>query len=379
MKNILHVLNVPFVISYFLGDQLLYMREKGYNEYIICSSSSSLADLSSRYLFYYKEIGIYRKFSILADIKAVIQICNYIKYHDMDIVNGHTPKAGMLAMFAAFVMRVPKRIYFRHGLLYETSTGIKRYIFVFAEKMASLLATDVVCVSPYLIEKSLKDGLSPKKKMILLNRGSCNGVDAMGQFNPNKIDHVKLEALKRKYGIDENAWVIGYTGRIVKDKGIIELVEAYKILKRQYLNLYLLLVGPEEERDRLPDDVMSLIHNDERIILTGLVDQKIEYYYALMNILVLASYREGFGTSIIEASAMRLPVLTTSHTGCRDAILEEKTGLFITHDPLMIASTIETLIGDLELVKKLGRNGRLFVERNFERHPIWREIEKLYL
>ncbi|MFK1847892.1 glycosyltransferase [Bacteroides fragilis] len=164
MKNILHVLNVPFVISYFLGDQLLYMREKGYNEYIICSSSSSLADLSSRYLFYYKEIGIYRKFSILADIKAVIQICNYIKYHDMDIVNGHTPKAGMLAMFAAFVMRVPKRIYFRHGLLYETSTGIKRYIFVFAEKMASLLATDVVCVSPYLIEKSLKDGLSPKKK-----------------------------------------------------------------------------------------------------------------------------------------------------------------------------------------------------------------------
>lgn len=379
MKKILHVLNISFVIPYFFGEQLLYMKEKGYNVHIICCYSSHLVDLSNKYLFDYKGVDIQRKFSIEADIKAIVQMCRYIKCNKIDIVNGHTPKAGMLAMFAAYIMRVPKRIYFRHGLLYETSNGIKRHIFVLSEKVASLLATDVVCVSPYLMEKSVMDRLSPRRKMILLNKGSCNGVDVMGQFNPDKIDLIKLKQLKKKHGIDDNAWIVGYTGRLVKDKGIVELVEAYKTLKSKYLNLYLLLVGPEEERDSLPDGVVSFIHKDERIIVTGLINENIEYYYALMNVLVLASHREGFGTSIIEASAMKLPVLTTSHTGCRDAIVENETGFFVTHEPLMIASKIEMLIENLELAGELGTNGRLFVEKNFEQHIIWSEIEKMYL
>lgn len=379
MQNILHVLNISFVIPYFLGDQLLYMRDKGYNMHIICSYSSRLVELSNIYLFKYKGVNVYRKFSIMADIMAVIQICRYIKTHKIDIVNGHTPKAGLLAMFAAYLMRVPKRIYFRHGLLYETSRGVKKHIFMLSEKMASLLATEVVCVSPYLMEKSLMDGLSSQRKLNLLNKGSCNGVDTVGKFNPNKINLGIIKQLKQKYDISDDAWVIGYTGRLVKDKGIVELVEAYKMLKFQYLNLYLLLVGPEEERDQLPEEVVSFIHNDERVIVTGLVDQNIEYYYALMDVLVLASYREGFGTSILEASAMKIPVLTTSHTGCRDAILEGETGFYISHESCSIASKIEMLIEDLILGKKLGSNGRQFVEKNFEQHMVWNEIEKLYL
>lgn len=379
MRNILHVLNISFVIPYFLGDQLLYMKDKGYNMHIICSYSSHLVELSNIYLFKYKGINIYRKFSVVADILAIIQICRYIKYHKIDIVNGHTPKAGLLAMFAAYLMRVHKRIYFRHGLLYETSKGIKKYIFILSEKIASLLATDVICVSSYLMEKSITDKLSSEKKMILLNKGSCNGVDVIGKFNPDKINLEKMEQLKQRYNINDDAWIIGYTGRLVKDKGIVELVEAYKILKLKYLNLYLLLVGPEEERDQLPKEVISFIHNDERVIVTGLVDQNIEYYYALMNVLVLASYREGFGTSILEASAMKIPVLTTSHTGCRDAILEGETGFYISHEFYSIASKIEMLIENIQLGKKIGANGRQFVKNDFEQYIIWKEIEKLYL
>ncbi|WP_455592390.1 glycosyltransferase family 4 protein [Bacteroides sp.] len=379
MKNILHVLNISFVIPYFLGEQLLYMREKGYNEHIICSFSSDLNDLSNKYLFKYSGVDIYRKFSIMADIKAIIQICRYIKFWKIDIVVGHTPKAGMLAMFAAFIMRIPKRIYFRHGLLYETSSGIKKHIFILSEKIASLLSTDVVCVSPYLIEKSVTDRLSPLRKMFLLNKGSCNGVDVVGKFNPDKIDLIKLRQLKYELGISDDAWVIGYTGRLVKDKGIVELIEAYKTLASRYSNLYLLLVGPQEERDKLPNEVVEFMHSEERIIVTGLIEYDIEYYYAFMNVLVLASFREGFGTSILEASAMGVPVLTTSHTGCRDAIVNGETGLFIENDPLSIASNIEVLINDSALAKKIGSSGRLFVKDNFDQHLIWSEIEKVYL
>lgn len=379
MKNVLHVLNISFVIPYFLGKQLLYMERKGYNMNIICSPSPNLATLANKYLFAYKEINIYRKFSFLADVKAVIGICDFIKKNKVSIVNGHTPKAGMLAMFAARLMCVPQRIYFRHGLLYETSSGVRKYIFILAEKIASYLATDVVCVSPYLIQKSVTDKLSPVKKMILLNKGSCNGVDVFGQFNPDKIEMETLKLIKTKLGIADNAWVIGYTGRMVRDKGIVELVEAYKILKNIYSNIYLLLVGPEEKRDSLPVEVNSYICNEESIIVTGLVNEKIEYYYALMNALVLASYREGFGTSILEASAMGIPVLTTSHTGCRDAIVDGITGFYINHNPLTIASKIEYLIKDGMAAEKIGKDGRIFVMENFEQSLVWNEIEKLYL
>lgn len=377
-QNVLHVLNVSFVIPYFLGKQLLYMRKRGYEMNIICSPSSRLSALANTYVFNYKEVNIYRKFSLVADIKAILAICKYIKVHSITIVNGHTPKAGILAMFAAYVMRVPKRIYFRHGLLYETSTGIKKMIFLFSEKMASYLATEVVCVSPYLIEKSITDKLSSERKMHLLNRGSCNGVDAIEQFNPERIELLKLKYIRLKYGIQDGAWIIGYTGRMVKDKGIVELVEAYKILKSKFSNIYLLLVGPEEERDCLPAELVRFIHDDNNIIVTGLVNEDIEYYYALMNVLVLASFREGFGTSILEGSAMEIPILTTSHTGCRDAIIDSHTGFYIDHNPLSIVSKIEWLYENTSLAREMGINGRKFVMENFEQNIIWSEIEKLY-
>lgn len=378
-RNILHVVNVYFVLPYFLGKQLLYFKNKGYNEHIVCSPSEKIKSYSESHCFKYLEIPIFRKMSFFSDLRAIVSICRYIKRSGIDIVVGHTPKAGLLAMLAAYVMQVPKRIYFRHGLLYETSIGIKKYIFIFSEKMASCLATDIVCVSPYLIEKSVKDRLSSFNKMLLLNRGSCNGVDVFGQFNPDNIDCMKLGEIREKYGISKDAWVIGYTGRLVKDKGIIELVGAYQILKTRYPDLYLLLVGPKEERDGLPTEIMNIIKNDEGIILTGLIDEDIEYYYALMNVLVLASFREGFGTSILEASAMEVPVLTTSHTGCRDAILSGQTGLFVEHSSLSIASNIEALINNLTWAGKLGVNGRIFIKKYFDQHLIWNEIEKLYL
>lgn len=353
------------------------MKEKGYDIYVVCSPSVKNEYYSGKYKFLYMEVPILRKFSFKTDIKAIIDICRYIKVNKIDIVNGHTPKGGLLAMCAAFIMQVPKRIYFRHGLLHETAKGWKKWIFVFSERLASVLATDVICVSPYLLERSIVEHLSSPLKMKILNRGSCNGVDVYNQFNPQNIDNDFLHDLKKKCKLPNDAWVIGYTGRLVCDKGIVELIEAYLSLKNKIDNLYLLLVGPEEERDSLPCWVKKQINCDSCIICTGLVEEHIEYYYAMMNVLVLATHREGLGTSILEASAMEIPVLTTSHTGSRDAVIDMQTGFYIDSVDTIVERVL-LLNHNIELADRLGKAGRSFMLRDFDQHIIWNEIEKLY-
>lgn len=378
MHSILHVVNVYFVIPYFLGDQLMYFKKKGYNMHVVCSPNDQLEAYSSIQGFKYAEIPILRKISLMQDLKSVFSIWKYIRDNHIDIVNGHTPKGGLLAMVASFFAGVPTRIYFRHGLLYETSTGFNRCLLLFMERLTSLFATKVICVSPYLIDKSIHDKLTKRDKLYLLNRGSCNGVDTIKKFNPEAIQQSYRNKLKIDLGLPDNAWVIGYTGRIVKDKGIVELVESFSVLKRKFDNIYLLLVGPKEDRDSLPLGTLQLIESDQFIIYTGLVDENIEYYYSLMNVLVLATHREGLGTSILEASSMQIPVLTTAHTGSRDAIVDGFTGLYVKTFSDSICSALEKLYNNRELSLELGAQGRMFVLNNFDQHIIWSEIEKIY-
>ena len=379
MPKILNVVCVFFSIPSFFGDQLSYFTKKGYNIHLSCSSSNKLFLYAKERGCSAVEIQIDRKFSIWQDLIALWKLYNYIKKEKFDIVSGHTPKGGLLSMIAAYIAGVHKRIFFRHGLVYETKTGISRLILINAERVASLLATKVVCVSPYLIERSLQDHLTSKEKMILLNIGSCNGVDALGKFNPNKIIITKKDSLKQALQIDNDSFVIGYTGRLVKDKGIVELVEAFQTLDKQYNNLRLLLVGPLEERDALPNEIVQIIKNHPRIIFTGLIEDNIQYYYSLMDILVLCTHREGFGTSILEASSMEKPVLTTSHSGSRDAIINEQTGYYIEMTATSLIEKISFYINNPEIKFKHGMNGRSFVLKNFEQEIIWEEIEnRLY-
>lgn len=378
MIKVLHVVNVSFVLPYFFGEQFQYMQKQGYEVHLICSPSLQLSHFAKQYNLRYKSVSILRHFSIFSDLVAVFKICIYIHKYEIDIVNGHTPKAGLLAMCAAFLMRVPIRIYFRHGLLYETASGIKRTLFVNAEKFASFLSTKIVCVSPYLIERSICDHLSPSHKMKLLNKGSCNGVDVYGQFNPENIDTNIVDKLRIDLGLPKNAWIVGFTGRLVKDKGLIELIQAFGILEKKYANLYLLLVGPEESRDDLPPSIKHLMLSNKHIVLTGYIEKNIEYYYSLMNVLVLATHREGFGTSILEASSMQIPILTTNYTGSRDAVVDGVTGIYIDGSVTSISEGIKKLYENKELAKRLGINGRKFVIDNFDQRLIWKEIKKLY-
>jgi len=376
--NILHVVNISFVIPYFLGKQLNWFTEKGDNEFVVCSDSEELKDFSERYNFSYRAIDVLRKISIKKDIKAVKETVKYIREINADVVTGHTPKGGLIAMLAAFITRVPVRIYFRHGLVYETSHGLKRSLLINIDRLASKLATKIVCVSPSVAKRSLEDKLNPASKQVVLVNGTCNGIDTE-RFCIDSVDKSKLNELRTKLGANDGDFVIGFAGRLVRDKGIIELVRAYKALRGVHPNVRLMLVGMLEIRDALPEDVVKVIQEDEGIIKTGYVGYaEIEYYYALMNVFVLASYREGFPTSVLEASSMGLPVITTKATGCIDSIIDGETGIFVNHDDKELLMALSSLYENEDKRRMMGAAGRQYVIDHFNQELVWREIEKLY-
>lgn len=377
-KNILHVVNIYFVIPYFIDGQFRYFAGKGYHMHVVCSPSPYLADYAREQGFDYREIPILRSVNIGQDLRSIRAICRYIREKNIGIVEGHTPKGALLAMIAAWLCHVPVRIYFRHGLVYQTSHGLKRFILKSVDRVASLLATKIVCVSPSVLRQSVADHLAPSHKQLILANGTCCGIDTNQKFNPSTIDRSKLKAMKEKWGIKDGDWVVGYTGRLVRDKGIIELVNAFlKIKERTHdEHVKLLLVGMFEKRDALPQQIHDTIVNNPDIIWTDFQNSDMEYFYSMMNVYVLASYREGFPTGVLEAQAMEVPVITTRATGCIDSIHEGETGLFVGHDAAQLAEAIMQIHDG-----KTGINGekaRQWVEDNFENHIVWKEIEKLY-
>ena len=372
--NILHVVNIYFVLPYFIGDQFTYFKERGCSMNVVCSPSEYLAEYAKRQGFEYIETPVNRSISIRQDLTSIWHICKFIRKQRIDIIVGHTPKGALLGMIAGWLCRVSKRIYFRHGLVYETSHGLKRMILKTVDRLASACATQIVCVSPSVLKRSIEDRLAPASKQMILGNGTCNGVDTQGHFNPANIDKAKLKALKEKYGIADGDFVIGYSGRMVRDKGIIELVRAFDRLGNAE-NCKLLLVGMFEKRDALPEDVRERIQNDPRIIYTGFINGGMEYYYAMMNVYVLASYREGFPTGVLEAQSMGLRVITTRVTGCCDSIVDGKTGLFAKND----ADDLALKIDMIRLNNAVdGKKGRKWVVDNFDSRLVWKEIEKLY-
>jgi glycosyltransferase involved in cell wall biosynthesis len=374
--NILHVVNIYFVIPFFIGGQFRYFSDKGYKLHVVCSESPYLKDYAAQQGFDYREIPVLRAINLTQDLKSIWQICKYIKAKQIGIVVGHTPKGGLLSMVAGWLTQVPNRIYFRHGLVYQTSHGLKRFILMSVDRLASALATRIVCVSPSVLEHSIEDGLAPAGKQLILHKGTCCGIDTEGKFNPANIDSGKLQAMKSRWGIHDGDWVIGYSGRLVRDKGIIELIRAFREVKKENPRYKLLLVGMFEVRDALPEDVQHDIKNDPQIVWTDFQNADMEYFYAMMNVYVLASYREGFPTGVLEAQAMAVPVITTRATGCCDSIVEGETGLFVDHDVQQLADAIRCLHDDRSGLS--GDKARNWVRQNFENHIVWKEIEKLY-
>jgi len=373
--EILHVTTVSFVINHFFGKQFIYLNKKNGNRYhLACSGSSELYELSNSLNFIPFKVEITRSISPLKDLQAIIKICKYIKKNNISKVVGHTPKGGMVAMIASFLAGTEERIYFRHGIIYETSTGYKKKLMRNIERLTGFFATKVVCVSNSVKYISERDRLNHPSKNIVLGAGTCNGIDTSFKFNPKYKDRTQTDLLKLKYNIHEEQ-VIGYVGRLVKDKGIDELILAWEIVNAKYPDSKLLLVGPIEERDSISNYSKKVILDNPSIIFVDFVIDA-SPFFSLMNVFVLPTYREGFPTVSLEASSMELPVIITRATGCSEAIIDNKTGIYTTNDVANIAEKIIFYMENKNIALEHGRQGRIFVKNHFEETKIWDLISK---
>ncbi len=380
MKRVLEIINLPGSAINFIGGQFKYLREEGgYEMHLICSPGGGIESFCQENGVHYHPIELRRQVSVWRDVIALWKICKYIKTNHIDIVIAHQPKARLLGMIACMLTGVKHRIIFSHGILYETMTGLKRWLIIQNEKITSSLATRVVCVSHYVKDQRIKDGVDKPSKQVILGRGSCNGIDTINKFNPQLIDKDLVEAKRIYYGINSNDFVVGFCGRLVKDKGIIELVDAFNMLKESHPDkrIKMLIVGPPEIRDGLPKETLAFLKESKDVVSTGRIPfSEIQMYYMLMDVLVLPTHRDGFGMVAIEASAMERPVIVSDFTGSAETIEEGVTGLYIDKTPQSIVKAVEKCF-DKDFAKQLGQNGRKFVCENFEHTEVRKHVLKL--
>ena len=270
-----------------------------------------------------------------------------------------TPKAGLLGSLAAFFCRVPRRIYFLRGLRFETEHGLKRVLLKAMEQLASACAHAVVCNSESLRRQAFVLGVAREEKLHVIAAGSSNGVDT-NRFAPGP------DTVRRRVGIAARAPVVGYVGRLTRDKGILDLLEAFNRLLLDYPTAVLLLVGWfDESADALTVFQRARIEAHPRIVCTGFVPDTAAYYRA-MDLLVLPTWREGFPNVALEAAASEVPVITTLTTGARDSVLTGVTGLLVPPgDPCTLALAMSTLLRYPRTRRRMGQEAREWVLQEF--------------
>ena len=197
-------------------------------------------------------VAMRRAISPIHDLGAIAGLAGVIRRLKPDIVHAHTPKGGLLGMAAAALARVPVRIYHLHCLPMVTSTGVRRALLRAADRVSCRLATRVLCVSTSIRELAIAEGLVDSGRIEVLGHGSINGVDAEGRFRPGPESDAARTAERARWGIPDDALVIGFVGRVVRDKGLAELAVAWKGLREQIPAAHLLIVGPVESEDPLP-------------------------------------------------------------------------------------------------------------------------------
>ena len=374
IRNILEIINLPSSAINFIGGQFEYLHDEGgYEMHLICSPGEGIEEFCRANKVKYQPALLKRQVSVYKDIKALYIICNYIKRNNIDVVIAHQSKGRLLGMLACLITGVRHRIIFAHGILYETSNGFKKKLLMLNDRFVSLVATKVVCVSSFVQKKRLEDRIDIPEKQVLLGRGSCNGIDTIKKFNPDLVNPIEVDNIKEKLGINASDFVIGFCGRLVKDKGIEELVEAFKKLKDYYPKkpLKLLIIGGSEVRDSLDSETLYYLKNSNEVVYTGIIPfEDIQKYYLLMNVLVLPSHREGFGMVAVEASAMGIPVVVSNYTGCAETIIPNETGIYVNKSSKSIIDALEKCF-DKAYAQYLGNNGRKYVSENFE-HTIIR-------
>jgi glycosyltransferase involved in cell wall biosynthesis len=372
----LHAVTDSLSTVLLLG-QLSYLRKAGFDPAVLCSPGVGVEKIRDREAVAVYTVAMQREISPARDIRSLFQVWRLLLRIRPVICNSGTPKAGFIVGIAAWLARVPCRIYTLRGLRLETATGIKRRILLLTERVACFCAHRVICVSSSLRERAITLGLLPVDKAVLLGAGSSNGVDT-NRFAATPPKMSQAVELRQKLGIRQDQPVIGFAGRFTRDKGLPELVAAFQSVRKKVPEAILLLVGSYEEGDPVPQKIREAIECEPGVLCVEFTSQ-IDLYYLVMDIFVLPSHREGFPNTVLEAQAAGRPVVTTTATGAIDAVQDGVTGLLVpVGDAQRLAAALLSLLFSPTMIRSLGQAGRERVLREFSNEIIWEALTSLY-
>ena len=373
--KLVHILTVPESLRFFEG-QIEYIQLNGYEIQVITSPNPLLDEFAKEYNIQTYGIEMPRRITPFRDLIAIWNIWRVLRKIKPDIVHSHTPKGGLLGTIVASIARVPVRIYHARGLPFEGATGNRRTLLKLTEYISCWLAHRVFCNSQSNLDVMVNEGLCAKNKITVLHNGSSNGVDATKLFKPFETEDTRTN-IRESLNLPLDSTVIGFVGRIVHDKGIDELIEAWQILREQYSEIRLLFVGRFEEQDAVFPSTKQVINSDERIHFAEFVNSKQDMptLYAAMDILVLPSHREGLPNVILEAGGMGIPVVSTLASGCKDAVVDGETGVLVpVSDAKALVRSIQGYLDDPTLGVKHGQAARAHILHKYKPDDIWKAM-----
>ncbi|CAM3586377.1 Capsular polysaccharide biosynthesis glycosyl transferase [Flavobacterium saliperosum S13] len=377
MKKLIRITTIPLSLEKLLENQLRFMNAY-YDVIAVSAEGERLKAFGKEQGVRTHEIGLTRQITPLQDLKALWQLFWLLKKEQPFIVHSHTPKAGTIGMLAAKLAGVPHRLHTVAGLPLLETTGIKRKVLDFVEKITYACATKVYPNSNGLKSIILQHNFCSSEKLKVIGNGSSNGINA-DFFSPQSVSETEKVRLKKQLGIADSDFVFVFVGRLVSDKGINELVAAFVRLSAENKNCKLLLVGPpEKELDPLLPETEKTILTTESILSVG-YQNDVRPYFALSDCLVFPSYREGFPNVVMQAGAMGLPSIVSDINGCNEIVVSEKNGIIIQPKSTeALYNALKRVLEDMDLYSRLKTDAREMIVSRYQQQLVWEAILNEY-
>lgn len=373
-NHLVYVTTIPMTLDVLMRGHLAFMRGAGFTVTAIASPGEALDRVREREGVNVRPVRLGRDMSPLKDLVSVFRMVKELRLLRPDVVNAGTPKAGLVAMIAGWLSGVPVRIYTVRGLRSETLTGARRFVVGLAERVASFCATEVLCVSESLREVYVEAGYARAAKVAVIGAGSSNGIE-VSRFT---CSDERRQQTRASLGLSPTDPVVGFVGRIVRDKGIRELVSAFDRVRQTVPNCALVIVGSEETEDPIDDETRERLARGDGITSVGFVDDPAMIYCAF-DVFAFPSYREGLPNAVLESAAAGVPCVGFDATGTRDVVQVGRTGLLVeVGDWEGLAEGILAYLADPQLRAEHGGNAHRRVAEAFGREQIWAQLADRY-
>ena len=378
MPKLIRITTVPMALKFLLPGQMKFMKDNGFDVLMISADGKERNDVINNEGCQHVIVPMTRKITPFQDLSCLFKLIKIFKKEKPDIVHTHTPKAGLLGMLAAKVCGVKVRIHTVAGLPLMVETGFKLQLLKFIEKITYWSANHVWPNSNSLLNYITEQKLTTQKKLKVISKGSSNGINLI-RFNNTNLNQNTIQEIKESIQYkDSNTYLLSI-GRLVKDKGIVELVNAFCSLQQKFNSLKLVLVGKfETDLDPLPNNIIDEIKNNKNIIHIDWSEQ-VEYYFSLATFFVFPSHREGFPNVLLQAGAMGAPIICSSIAGNVDIVEDKVTGLlFKTNDELAIEKQITFALENNEAMQKMAATLKTNINNFYGRDVIWNSILNEY-